>query len=56
MTGCVVIGEGLTVVLVEGGPKQHKRYNKLMLRRIDWNAYREEEEEEQPERWNVRPR
>ncbi|RAL37012.1 hypothetical protein DM860_003934 [Cuscuta australis] len=36
LTGCVVISEGISVVVVEGGNKAIKRYGKLMLRRIDW--------------------
>ncbi|KAK4367280.1 hypothetical protein RND71_015160 [Anisodus tanguticus] len=38
LTGCAVILEGNTVVVVEGGKKSIKRYGKLMLRRIDWAA------------------
>ena len=47
LTGCVVIADGITVVVVEGGIKSIKRYGKLMLRRINWaNAVKEEEENE----------
>uniref|UniRef100_J3MVT0 Uncharacterized protein n=1 Tax=Oryza brachyantha TaxID=4533 RepID=J3MVT0_ORYBR len=36
LTGAVVITDGISVVVVEGGKKSIKRYNKLMLNRIDW--------------------
>ncbi|KAL2558028.1 Pre-mRNA-splicing factor 3 [Forsythia ovata] len=45
LTGCAVISEGINVVVVEGGAKSIKRYGKLMLRRIDWTATFEKEEE-----------
>jgi U4/U6 small nuclear ribonucleoprotein PRP3 len=32
----VVITDSISVVVVEGGKKSIKRYNKLMLNRIDW--------------------
>lgn len=38
LTGCVVISDALSVVIVEGGTKSIKRYAKLMLRRINWSA------------------
>ncbi|XP_022765252.1 protein RDM16-like isoform X3 [Durio zibethinus] len=44
LTGCTVISEGISVVVVEGGSKSIKRYGKLMLRRISWaEAVKEEE-------------
>ena len=43
LTGCSVTTEALSVVVVEGGPKSHQRYNKLMLGRIKWD---EEEDED----------
>lgn len=47
LTGCAVISEGMSVVVVEGGSKSIKRYGKLMLRRIDWaKAIKEDEEDE----------
>ncbi|OAY45970.1 protein RDM16 isoform X2 [Manihot esculenta] len=46
LTGCVVISEGINVVVVEGGSKSIKRYGKLMLRRINWAEAVEEEEED----------
>ncbi|XP_039070548.1 protein RDM16-like isoform X2 [Hibiscus syriacus] len=36
LTGCAVISEGISLVVVEGGSKSIKRYGKLMLRRINW--------------------
>ena len=36
MTGCVVLYEDVNVVVVEGGPKQLKKYKQLMLNRIKW--------------------
>ncbi|XP_010253390.1 PREDICTED: U4/U6 small nuclear ribonucleoprotein Prp3 isoform X2 [Nelumbo nucifera] len=38
LTGCAVISDGISVVVVEGGNKPIKRYGKLMLRRINWAA------------------
>ena len=37
MTGCVVLYEDVNVVVVEGGPKQQKKYRQLMLNRIKWS-------------------
>ncbi|XP_042512075.1 protein RDM16-like isoform X2 [Macadamia integrifolia] len=36
LTGCAVISDGISVVVVEGGSKPIKRYGKLMLKRINW--------------------
>ena len=36
MTGCAVIFKDVNVVVVEGGPKQQKKYKRLMLNRIRW--------------------
>ncbi|KAL4423323.1 hypothetical protein ABPG77_006118 [Micractinium sp. CCAP 211/92] len=54
MTGCsLVLADGgpgsFSLVIVEGSTKTLRRYEKLMLRRIDWQAGREEEEEEDAE-------
>ncbi|GAB2286753.1 Protein rdm16 [Dionaea muscipula] len=49
LTGCVVIFEGFSVVVVEGGTKSIKRYGKLMLKRINWSAKVENEEGEDDE-------
>ncbi|XP_037423395.1 protein RDM16-like [Triticum dicoccoides] len=38
LTGAAVITDGISVVVVEGGVKSIKRYNNLMLNRIDWAA------------------
>ncbi|KAM7271041.1 hypothetical protein ACFE04_030255 [Oxalis oulophora] len=47
LTGCAVIfPQGISVVVVEGGPKSIKRYGKLMLKRINWLEAREEENED----------
>ncbi|XP_011623805.1 protein RDM16 isoform X1 [Amborella trichopoda] len=45
LTGCAVIFDGFSVVVVEGGSKSIKRYGKLMLRRINWAAAVSNEEE-----------
>ena len=37
MTGCIVTYEDVNVVVVEGGPKQQKKYKQLMLNRIKWD-------------------
>ncbi|XP_059094807.1 U4/U6 small nuclear ribonucleoprotein Prp3-like isoform X2 [Tigriopus californicus] len=37
MSGCVVYYEDVNVVVVEGGPKQQKKYKQLMLNRIKWD-------------------
>ncbi|KAK3102455.1 hypothetical protein FSP39_011493 [Pinctada imbricata] len=37
MTGIVVIHRDCNVVVVEGGPKQQKKFRRLMLHRIKWN-------------------
>ena len=36
MTGCVILYEDVNVVVVEGGPKQLKKYKNLMMNRIKW--------------------
>lgn len=36
MTGCVVMYRDVNVVVVEGGPKQQKKFKKLMMTRIKW--------------------
>ncbi|KAK6933268.1 Pre-mRNA-splicing factor 3 [Dillenia turbinata] len=50
LTGCAVISDGISVVVVEGGTKAIKRYGKLMLRRINWAAAVENEDEEGDEK------
>jgi U4/U6 small nuclear ribonucleoprotein PRP3 len=44
MTGCAVITDDMALVVVEGGQKAQKRYNKLMLRRINWDQGRDEQD------------
>ncbi|KAJ0963229.1 hypothetical protein J5N97_028351 [Dioscorea zingiberensis] len=45
LTGCAVITDGMSIVVVEGGKKPIKRYGKLMLNRIKWaTAFGDEEE------------
>jgi U4/U6 small nuclear ribonucleoprotein PRP3 len=36
LTGCIVSCDTMTLIIVEGGSKAIKRYNKLMLQRIKW--------------------
>ncbi|KAJ0440290.1 putative U4/U6 small nuclear ribonucleoprotein Prp3 [Helianthus annuus] len=47
LSGCAVISEGICVVVVEGGGKSIKRYQKLMLKRINWAAALEEEDQDE---------
>ncbi|XP_002731125.1 U4/U6 small nuclear ribonucleoprotein Prp3 [Saccoglossus kowalevskii] len=37
MTGFVVLYRDVNVVVVEGGPKQQRKFKRLMLQRIKWN-------------------
>ena len=37
MTGIVLLFKNLNVVVVEGGPKQQKKFKRLMLNRIKWS-------------------
>ncbi|XP_023346110.1 U4/U6 small nuclear ribonucleoprotein Prp3 [Eurytemora carolleeae] len=37
MTGTVVLYQDINIVVVEGGPKQQKKYKQLMLNRIKWD-------------------
>ncbi|CAK9176550.1 unnamed protein product [Ilex paraguariensis] len=46
LTGCAVISDGISVVVVEGGSKSIKRYGKLMLKRINWAAAVKKDEDE----------
>lgn len=52
LTGAAVIADGISVVVVEGGKKSIKRYNKLMLNRIDWAAAvgGEDDAEDEPDK------
>lgn len=38
MTGILMLFPEMNIVVVEGGAKALRKYKKLMLRRIDWNA------------------
>ncbi|KAG0463523.1 hypothetical protein HPP92_019592 [Vanilla planifolia] len=51
LSGCAVISDGITVVVVEGGQKSIRRYGKLLLKRINWAVAVAEDEdgEESPE-------
>ena len=47
MTGAVVMCKDNNIVIVEGGPKQHKKFRRLLLHRIKWEeASRREKKEE----------
>ncbi|KAK2194112.1 hypothetical protein NP493_2g07042 [Ridgeia piscesae] len=37
MTGIVILHKDCNVIVVEGGPKQQKKFRRLMLKRIKWN-------------------
>jgi len=37
LTGTVLLYQDVNIVVVEGGPKQQKKYQQLMLRRIKWS-------------------
>lgn len=52
LTGCAVMSDSMSVVVVEGGSKSIKRYGKLMLHRINWAAavVKEDDEDEDDER------
>lgn len=45
MTGSIVLYEDVNVIVVEGGPKQQKKYKQLMLKRIKWaeESYKDKE-------------
>ena len=48
MTGAVVMCKENNIVVVEGGPKQHKKFRRLLLHRIKWDeASRKERKEEE---------
>ena len=38
MTGIAVLYKNINIVVVEGGPKQQKKYRRLMMNRINWSA------------------
>lgn len=37
MTGIAVLYKNINIVVVEGGPKQQKKYRRLMMKRINWS-------------------
>jgi len=37
MTGIAVLYKNINIVVVEGGPKQQKKYRRLMMNRINWS-------------------
>jgi len=37
MTGTVLLYQDVNIVVVEGGPKQQKKYKQLMLNRVKWS-------------------
>lgn len=37
MTGIVLLYKNLNVIVVEGGPKQQRKFRRLMLNRIKWS-------------------
>ena len=47
--GVCLITESFCIVIVEGGVKSVRRYEKLMMRRIDWNAQVDGENGAEPE-------
>ncbi|MCL7035762.1 hypothetical protein MKW94_018735 [Papaver nudicaule] len=55
LTGCLVITDDITVVVVEGGNKSIKRYGKLMLKRINWAESIGNEEEDNMDEDNDKP-
>ncbi|KAI9008225.1 pre-mRNA processing factor 3-domain-containing protein [Gaertneriomyces semiglobifer] len=46
LTGCALVYSGMSLVIVEGGPKGIKAYKKLLLRRIDWSGEKKQEEDD----------
>jgi len=48
MTGAVILYQDVNVLVVEGGPKQQKKFKQLMLHRIKWeeDTYKDKEGEE----------
>lgn len=48
MTGCMLMADDLCLVISEGSQKAQKKYNRLMMNRIDWNQGREDEQQGRP--------
>ncbi|MCL7027989.1 hypothetical protein MKW94_029981 [Papaver nudicaule] len=55
LTGCLVITDDITVVVVEGGNKSIKKYGNLMLKRINWAESVRNEEEDDMDEYNDKP-
>lgn len=47
MTGCALITDTVSVIIVEGGPKAQKKYEKVVLNRIKWNADAEDDDDDE---------
>ena len=45
MTGCMLLADDFCLVISEGSQKAQKKYNRLMLNRIDWNQGQEDEQQ-----------
>ncbi|EEB15291.1 conserved hypothetical protein [Pediculus humanus corporis] len=37
LTGCILLFKDCNIIIVEGGPKQINKYNRLMMQRIKWD-------------------
>jgi U4/U6 small nuclear ribonucleoprotein PRP3 len=48
MTGCVILYRECNLVVVEGGPKQQKKYKQLMMSRIKWGEDNVKDKEDTP--------
>ena len=46
LTGIVVLHKDCNVVVVEGGPKQQKKYRRLMMHRIKWSEDRKSKKDD----------
>ncbi|PWA79842.1 hypothetical protein CTI12_AA202990 [Artemisia annua] len=55
LSGCAVISEGICVVVVEGGNKSIKRYQKLMLKRINWAAAVKDDDQDEDDDDSEKP-
>ncbi|TPX35959.1 hypothetical protein SmJEL517_g01728 [Synchytrium microbalum] len=60
LTGCVIVYQAFTLVVVEGGPKGIKKYKKLMLKRIKWEVNgmsmtRDDDNDEEEEEEDAKP-
>ena len=45
MTGCAVITDDVSIILVEGGHKAQKKYAHIVQNRIKWNDALEDEDD-----------